>query len=512
MFRSSLIVAAFAAFAGFVSFLNQVVVARNFGASTQMDAYLLAISLPLTISALLVGVLGYQLVPTLQHTTTSTGSCAALVSSLAWGLGGAGIIIALGCGFAAPTLLRGLNPTISEEQVRLAVPIARLAWLSLPLAVVSAVYSAALQVRERFFSSTIFQSAPVLGSLLFCVLGANYFGVSSLVLGLLAGHVVLNLGLKIALGSSPIAARDWQGLRLMLKHTPYSFAALAIFIIYPVVDAFWGSKIGPSAISYLGYAQRLIVGLSTIIVTAVTTVIFPRLAKLAAEGEHKALLENLAVSIRYMAVCMVPVAAVLSVLRLPVLQILFQRGAFSLTDAQNLAQLFPWMLAGMVAMSSAALVFKALFSLKATRAAGVISLVGTAAYFGLSGIMHQRLGVVGIGVAYAASWWLVLVLGLVQLYKGHMQIFSHAGRFVRNVSIAAGFAAIAAWLSAGMLPADNSVAALRRICIVFADSTLAGIVYLMLGCGPIKIAEVRTLVSRAGLILRFDKTPKTSAP
>src|SRR4051812_16966975 len=73
MLRATMLVSLLAALGSGISFLNQLVLAHIFGANSEMDAYLLAISVPLTISGLITGVLSYQLVPALQRAEVEMG-------------------------------------------------------------------------------------------------------------------------------------------------------------------------------------------------------------------------------------------------------------------------------------------------------------------------------------------------------------------------------------------------------------------------------------------------------
>jgi putative peptidoglycan lipid II flippase len=140
VFRSTLIVSLFAALGSGISFLNQLVLARYFGTTMEMDAYLVAVSLPMTIAALLSGVLNYQLVPALQRVESSHHGANALIRSLTLGLGGGATCLAvIGIG-AANWMISMLNPGLSAEQHNVTVRLAHIAWVYLPLSVLGAIY------------------------------------------------------------------------------------------------------------------------------------------------------------------------------------------------------------------------------------------------------------------------------------------------------------------------------------------------------------------------------------
>jgi putative peptidoglycan lipid II flippase len=497
MFRSTLVVSLLAAFVSSISFLNQLILARFFGATSEMDAYLLAISLPLTISGLLAGVLGYQLVPALQRAKSGLGDGDALMNSLAWGLGGIAAIIALLGAADAAWLIRVMNPSISFAQHALATNLARIAWLYLPLAVLSAIYTAGLHIRRHFTTATILTAAPIAGSMITCLVAHARLGVSTAVWGQLFGYIVMLGGLRLAYGASR-ASLNWTGLGAILAQLPLAGAASIIFLVYPFSDAIWGSHIGPSAISYLGYAQRLLVGFSGLAVIGATTVIFPRLASKAAQGEHHSMRQDLGLSLRVMLVCMTPAAVLFGVLVLPTLQVLFQRGAFNLADARSLARLLPFMLVGMTAMSCMGLVFKALFADSDVRAAAVISVFGAVTYFVLSGLFSTTFGLVGIGAAYALSWWLALGLSLRHLWHGELEPATVRSNYKFALRLAAGAALTAGigWLGTRFLPPEDSTDNLHRLLVLVATGFSAAGTYLVIGNGPLAIPEVRLLTKQ----------------
>src|ERR1035438_6463755 len=101
MLRSTILVTLLSLLGNVISLLNQLVLARYFGAGPDLDAYLVGISIPLTVCSLIAGVLGYQLVPALQRANTTTESSDGLLGALVFGMGGALFILAiLGSAFA----------------------------------------------------------------------------------------------------------------------------------------------------------------------------------------------------------------------------------------------------------------------------------------------------------------------------------------------------------------------------------------------------------------------------
>lgn len=495
MFRSTLVVSVLTAIASVVSFFNQLVIAHFFGAGIQLDVYFMAISLPLTVTAFLVGALGYQLVPSMQLRATKDGDCRGLVNSLLAGLGGGAIGLALILAILAPVQLAVLHPGLDDENRAAALLMMRIAWFWLPAGMVSAIYMAALHIERRFLLVAIVQSGPTLGALVFCVIASKPLGTSSLVWGQFVGSLATVLALRLAFGSSTGRAPDWQGLGRLLIQLPASIAALAIFVIYPLSDAFWGARLGETAVSYLGYAQRLVVGVSSAVVVGATVVLFPHLAMLAARGEHFEMRRYLGSAVRAIIAATIPAAMILSVVADHVLNIILRRGAFGDDDVAALAEVLPWMLVGMVPMAAAGLLFKAMFSIGDIRAAAGISVGGASVYFVLSGVLSEQFGLIGIGLAYTCAWAIVLIVALAQIWG--RAVLSHIGEGVRYATRAAATAlitAVAALIGAKWCSEVSTTS--RELLALCGATLLAALVYVGLGYTTIGVPETRALVDR----------------
>lgn len=403
MIRSSLIVSFLSGGSSAIAFFNQVILARILGAGTELDGYLVAIAVPLTISALGVGVLSFQIVPVLRGRPDDPATDASVLS-LVIGLGGGAAVLTLAGIGTLPWSVPVLASHMPADKLPVVSHAAAVAWVWLPLAVAGTVLTSALHVREKFASATLVQPLPTLGAALGCLFGYRSMGIPALAWGQLAGFVVMVVLLAILL--RPGWRRpDWTKTRHVVRHMPLALVSLLVFIIYPFADAVVGTHAGPSGVSLLGYAQRLIVGFSGLAVVGATTVLFPRLSVQAVQGHHATLKEDLSRSLKIMLICMGPSAAVLSIVSLTLVRFLFKRGAFLDADAIALAGLLPWMLGGMIAMSCMSVAFRALFAQGRIREAAALSGTGAALYFLAASWLVNVFGLLGVGMAYAVTWW-----------------------------------------------------------------------------------------------------------
>lgn len=439
MFRSSFIVSLLAALGSVVSFVGQLVLARFFGAGAELDAYFVAISLPLTIAGLWGGILGYQVVPALRREESADRSLPASLLGMLAGLGGCTILVAAAGIALTPILVPVLVRDLPAASLPIVSQASMIAWTWLPLAVAGAILTGGLHARQQFFLATALQPLPALGAMVGCLLAHESLGVNSLAWGQLVGYCLMVAVFFIVL-RLPHRAPDWRQTSHILRESPLALGALLVFVIYPLPDAIWGPQAGTSGVSLLAYAQRLVVGFAGLAAVGSATVLFPRLARQAAAGEQTAFAADLSRSLRIILAAMAPAAAVLGVLALPLVRFLFQRGAFGDQEAVALAELLHWMFAGMVPMSLATLVFKALFAQQRVRLAAGFSLAGTVVYVTLAGLLVKAFGLPGIGAAYVMTWCCVVGLGVFALRATTRQDVAFSVQLIITTTLCGGSA------------------------------------------------------------------------
>lgn len=450
MIRTSLVVTILALLGSLVSFLGQIIIAHTYGAGVDLDAYLVGISLPLTVAGFTGGILGYQVVPALRREENASGSSDAALLGMLLGLGGGTALLAVVGISLAPWLVPLLTQTLPVADQAVALQTSLIAWTWLPLAVIGAVLTGGLHVRHKFAVATLLQPLPPIGAMAGCLLGHQILGVKALAWGQLAGYLLMVLLLYLL---RPLRGRpNWKQTRHILRESPLALTALLVFVIYPLPDAIWGSRAGTAGVSLLGYAQRLIVGFGGLAVVGFSTVLFPRLARQAAAGEHIAFTADLSRGLRIMLACMTPAAAVLGILALPIVRLLFLRGAFGELEVAALARLLPWMFGGMVAMSCMTLAFKALFAQGRVHLAAAYSATGAVIYVVLGGLLVGTFGLPGIGAAYAVTWWTVLGLAVRALQAATRQ----DGRFILRLALVTVLCSGVAWLGQKLMIGNDT--------------------------------------------------------
>src|SRR6266513_1951501 len=99
-----------------------------------------------------------------------------------------------------------------------------------------------------------------------------------------------------------------------------------------LINSIFGSLVSGGAPAAIDKAFRIYMLPQGIFSVAVTTVLFPTLARLAARRDYDDLRATMAAGMRQIALLLIPAAAALLVLSVPMVRLVFQRGEFSAHD------------------------------------------------------------------------------------------------------------------------------------------------------------------------------------
>ncbi len=437
----------------FLGFLTQIVIAAAFGARADMDAFLAASTLPQYVIAVLLSALGFVFIPVfIEH--AAVGS-----REEAWDVANGVItactlaltVICTGGIVLARPLLQWTTPGLSAQSLDLAVRVARITWPTIVLTGLASLLTSVYHAHSRFSWPAL---APVLGSALnlgLVVMLARPWGVVGVAIAAAA-----SLALQVAL-LAPIVRQgryrprlNWndRGVRRVFHLLLPLVLAGLLTRWTPIVDRFLASHIAEGAISHLGYAFRLLGLLSLLISTGIATTIFPRMAVNTSASDFAGLRETLSTGLRLMWLAIAPVTVIGAVLALPVVLVVFQRGAFSARDAGVVAWLFRIYVLSLVSSCLSGLTSRTFYAMKDTRTVAVVGVFEALAYVFYTPLLARSFGASGIALGYVVYFdvsllWQVLVI---RFKVGGVGGRTLSGSFAKTAAAAllAGVPAIAA--------------------------------------------------------------------
>ncbi|VVE84398.1 lipid II flippase MurJ [Pandoraea sputorum] len=421
MLRSSIVVTFITLLGSALGFIVQLILAHRFGAGTDVDTYLFAISWPTFVAGMVSAFLSYVAIPELVSRERNADiQRDYFMTSLAV-IGGFSVLILIaGIGLGSLQLASlPAGSVIREHPARNSL--VRLGWLICASQIVQAYLLSTLHARRRHISSATLGLLPYVGMICLTATLSSQIGVTSIALGMLLGSVAAALLAGACLrgqftGNAP-RRWLWRDVGTLFATAPYAAVALSCFSIYAVVDAYWAPRAGEGVLASLGYAQRLVIAIGNLAVAGPSAILVPRITDLARHGDPAALRGFLRKTVLIVAAAATVFALPLAVLPDLLVRLMFARGNFSAHDVANVASTLAHMTPGMVCMLISVISLRALFCLPgAEKVAAVLGAAWGVLYFAASALwMHD--GATGLANAYSVTWMMICAAMVTILFK-----------------------------------------------------------------------------------------------
>lgn len=387
-----------------LGYLRDMTIALHFGAGFASDAFFAAFRIPSLLRELLgEGALSASFIPVFTGAVQRAGRRRAMeVAGAAFTAlaAVAGAVTFLGV-LLAPALVLLIAPGFREIPGKWELTVALTRWMFpfLFFVALAALLGGLLNALGHF-------ATPALGPACFNVamIAATVFLVArldppvlALAVGVLVGGaamLVLQLPACVRRGfPGPRRPRPRdpalrQMVRLMLPAT----AGLGVTQVNVAVSGLLASFLAQGSVSYLFYAMRLIQFPIGVVGVAIGTVALPAMSAGAARREPEAVAETLVAGLRLALFSAAPLLAVLAVFARPIVQVLFERGAFTPAATETTSLVLLGYLAGLPFYVGNRVLTTAFYAFEDTRT-------------------PVRAGAVAVGVNLALGWSL---MGLLQ--------------------------------------------------------------------------------------------------
>jgi putative peptidoglycan lipid II flippase len=322
--------------------LREPIVAAYFGASAQTDAYNVAMTIVTMFLTVTISPISAVLVPVYVerlHQERAAGlRFIRQVFTLYLLVVSTTLLVAY---FAAPWLVRLYAPGFAAETELLAVRLTRILALFAVVTGVGSYLGMVLTAHQRFLWVAL---GPIVTAMLVIAIlwvGAPRMGVDALAWGMVIGNTAELLLLGIATQRQAVGL----GLDFRIGEAVRGLGRLSVWMLLgrfigqgnDLVDRNMLSRLSEGSIAALGFARSIYLLPFEIFTTGITRVIIADFSWDVARGDTEALRRDLSLATRLAAFFMLPVTVGLIVLRLPIVQLLYERGAFDAADTQATA-------------------------------------------------------------------------------------------------------------------------------------------------------------------------------
>jgi putative peptidoglycan lipid II flippase len=355
--------------------VRQMVTGALFGTSGDLDAYLAANRISDTVFLIIAGgALGSAFIPTFadhlaQEDRAGAWRLASAVANLAL------IVLTVTAGLTAifaPTLVRVvIAPGFDAAQQALTVRLLRLMLISPVIFGVSGIAMAALNAHQHFLlpalTSSVYNVSIIGGALL---LGPR-LGVMGMAIGVVVGaalHLLIQVPGLVRYGARYVftLGLDNPSVREVGRLMAPRMLGTAITQLNFVVNTSLASRMGEGAVSAIYYAWLLLMLPQGVFAQAVATAAFPTFAGQAARGEWAEMRSTLAATLRAVFFLSLPATVGLLTLGRPMVELLFERGAFETSSTEAVAWALAFYALGLVGHAGLEIVARAFYALHDT--------------------------------------------------------------------------------------------------------------------------------------------------
>jgi putative peptidoglycan lipid II flippase len=406
IFRAIVVVGGFSLFARLASTAKELVVAQSFGRGDALDAFLIALLLPTTITGMVAGSLSAAFIPTYIHVRENQGHEAAqrLFSNIQVASLMVLAILALLMAGGAPYYLPLLASGFSASKLLLT---RRLLFVILPIVVFNwaiTIWGSVLQSNEKFALAALTPVITPLVSLTMLFAFRNSWGIFALATGTVAGTVLEMILLGRAVRSRGISLRlRWYGVspefrRVFQQYLPM-FSGTLVLSTSPIIDQSMAAMLTAGSVAALSYGNKIASVMTSLGMAAVSTAVLPYFSTMIAKKDWNGCRRTLKVYSILILSATVPLMLVMIAFSRPLVRILYQRGAFTAADTALVsnvqicfALLLPFAVWSM-------LYVRLLSSLNRSDVLAWSSLISACLNVVLNIVFMKKLGVAGIGLS-----------------------------------------------------------------------------------------------------------------
>lgn len=421
IFNAGLIVVVLTGITYVSLFLRDVMLARWFGVGVELDAFFVAVTIPMFIVAVLSTPLGTMVIPQFLTVRTQYSDTAAqnMVSKILLIYTALTILIALLLLLAAPFFLQLVAVNFTDEKIGLSQSL--LIWM-LPIMILSGVVivgNAMLNALQRFTVPALAQVTVPITSIVALVIFGDRLGIMSVIIGMLVGQLI-NLwivagvlaknGFSVrpgwVMGSTPLRGA-------LIQYLPLVAAALSINLVVPLNIIMASTLIDGSAAA-LGLGNKVVTFITGLVGIAVATVILPHFSSYMVRNRLLDIRNELSFFLLVASVITIPVTLLLFEGAEIIVRSAFGGGAFDDNAVEEVTRVMRFGIIQLPFFAANLLILKFAIAIHRAGYVVIISLLGLVSNVALNIVLMKHSGVAGIAlaasIAVALSACLMLLL------------------------------------------------------------------------------------------------------
>ncbi len=393
----------------FVGFAREVVIARQFGATGQTDAFLVGMMVPSLVLGLFAGGLGTLIVPWyLGHKKEDAERARLLVDQVALVWGVVFALVCVGVWAFAPQLVHIFARGFVGARYTLAVLVTRLLVPMGFMNIMTGLCTGLLQAESSFLVALMWSFLGNTAIVACLLIFSSRLGIHAWTLGQTLMAVMIFVPLVILLAGKRYGFFRRFDVRYMDWPAILQFAALLMPLVLAggvsslnvMVDRWVASRLPEGAIAALSFSGRVWTIPISLLAAPVATAVFPSFSSMAVDGSAlHGMDDKVRRTVAFLAYIVIPSSVGIIVLATPITRLLFQRGAFDTTATAITASCVQMYALGLVFQAVAPVLAKVFYAFKNTVTPLLVGLGIVGANMAGNIILSRYLGAAGIALA-----------------------------------------------------------------------------------------------------------------
>lgn len=422
---STIVVAAGFLLSKVLGFGREILIARAFGTNAELDAFRAAntfsdlldsVIAGTTIAAVFIPVFSTYLVQDAEGRREGWRFASAVLNAMALSIAG---LAALGILFSSQLIQFVIAPGFGPAQRELAATLMRIVLFSAMIFGISGTVTGILHAQSRFVLPALAPPIHNIAIIAALFLLVPRFGIFGLAYGVVIGsllHLCIQIPGLIRSGMQYSATLGFRqrSMRHLVDLLGPRVITTNVIQLTRLIMINLASFLGEGSISALGYAYSLWQFPETMIGTAIALVVFPRLARQAAQQNLREFNRLYRLALLTILALAIPSTLFLIVFAQPLVTVLFQRGAFGSESTELVARVLQFYALGIIGESILEVTARVFYAQHDSRTPMSIAIVSMIVRIILMVWWRDTLGAAGLALAYAigvvleggALWWL----------------------------------------------------------------------------------------------------------
>lgn len=342
IFAAAVTVGGYTFVAKVIAMGKDVAVAYSLGTSDALDAFLIALVVPMVATGVITGALSAAVIPKYIAVRADRGRAAsnALIAGTAFWtillLVLVAILLAATTRFYLPLLGSGYTPAklaLTRFLLLLLLP-------GLLLSGIASLWTAALNAEGSFAVGAIAPGIVPMSAAAALLLFGNAAGVASLALGNVVGYALQCtwVGVELHRRGIPVKPRlagMSEDIRAVLRQYLPMAGAAVLMTGTVLVDQAMAARLPSGNVSTLNYGTKIAAVVLNLTSLALGTAVLPHFSEMVALRKWHLIRHTLRTYVKIIVVCSIPATLALIAWSHTLVTFLFQRGAFTARDADS---------------------------------------------------------------------------------------------------------------------------------------------------------------------------------